>query len=121
MNSRFRVHHHKTGRPHFDLRVTEGNRLRNWSLLRQPPVRSGERRLAVEQETLSAADLNRQSFDEQAFGDGGVNTWDEGEVTVTFVGSNMLILEFQGTKLNGRYEIRRMRWYPGNRWLLLKA
>ncbi len=121
MISRFKVHHHRTGRPHFDLRVTEGDRLRSWSLLRQPPLGSGERRLAVERETLSAADLNRRRFDEQAFGDGDASTWDEGEVTTTFVGSNKLILDFRGTRLNGRYEIRRMRWYPGNRWLLLKA
>ncbi|NWG14214.1 MAG: hypothetical protein HXY20_11835 [Acidobacteria bacterium] len=121
MVSRFKVHRHRTGRPHFDLRVIEGDRLRNWSLLRQPPVRSGERRLAVERESLAAADLDRRSFHEEAFGDGDVTTWDEGEVSVTLIGANKLVLDFQGTRLNGRYEIRRLRWYPGNRWLLLKA
>jgi len=120
MISRFKVHRHKTGRPHFDLRLTEGDRLRTWSLLKEPPTSGGEKRLAVERETLDASDLDRSRFDEQAFGEGGVIVWDEGEVSVTLEGAHKLMLDFHGSRLSGKFEIRRMRWYPGNRWLLQK-
>lgn len=120
MISRFKVHRHKTGRSHFDLRLTYDDLLRSWSLLKQPPLKRGERRLAIERETREAADIDRSRFNEEAFGEGGVYTWDEGEVLVSAPGSDRMTLDFQGSKLNGRYEIRRMRWYPGNRWIMLK-
>ncbi len=120
MISRFKVHRHKTGRSHFDLRVVDSDLLRSWSLLKQPPLKRGERRLAIERETRAAADIDRSRFSEEAFGEGGVYTWDEGEVHVSGLAEEKLILDFHGSKLNGRYEIRRTRWYPGNRWILLK-
>ena len=120
MISRFKVHRHKTGRSHFDLRLIDHELLRSWSLLKQPPLKRGERRLAIERETRAAADIDQSRFNEEAFGEGGVYTWDEGEVLVSGPAPNEIILDFQGSKLNGRYEIRRMRWYPGNRWIMLK-
>jgi len=120
MISRFKVHRHKTGRSHFDLRVIDNGLLRSWSLLKQPPLKKGERRLAIERETRAAADIDQSRFNEEAFGEGGVYTWDQGDVQISGPAADKLILDFQGGKLNGRYEIRRMRWYPGNRWILLK-
>ncbi len=60
------------------------------------------------------------NFEEEAFGLGRVSSWDEGEVEFEVVSARLLILSFTGTKVSGRYEFRRMRWYPGNRWLLTK-
>jgi hypothetical protein len=120
MISRFKVHRHKTGRSHFDLRLIYNDLLRSWSLLKQPPLKAGERRLAIEREARAAADIDQSRFSEEAFGEGGVYTWDEGGVSVSEPAEDRIILDFQGGKLNGRYEIRRMRWYPGNRWIMLK-
>jgi len=120
MISRFKVHRHKTGRSHFDLRVIDNDLLRSWSLLKPPPLKTGERRLAIERETRAAADIDQSRFSEEAFGEGGVYTWDAGDVLVSGAPGDRIILDFQGSKLNGRYEIRRMRWYPGNRWIMLK-
>jgi hypothetical protein len=120
MISRFKVHRHKTGRSHYDLRVVDNELLRSWSLLKQPPLKAGERRLAIERETRAAAAIDQNRFSEEAFGEGGVYTWDEGEVLVSGPAGDRIILDFQGSRLSGRYEIRRMRWYPGNRWIMLK-
>ena len=30
------------------------------------------------------------------------------------------MLDFRGGKILGTYQLRRMRWYPGNRWMLTK-
>jgi DNA ligase D-like protein (predicted 3'-phosphoesterase) len=121
MTSRFVVHRHKTGRSHFDLRFVEADILRCWSLLKEPPSRDGEKRLAIERESFAAQDMNRTTFTEEAFGTGTVVTWDEGEVDISATSSRNLHLSFRGAKLSGKYELRRMRWYPGNRWLLHKT
>ena len=121
MVSRFVVHHHKTGRPHFDLRLIQNDLLRCWSLLKEPPQVKGERRLAVERESFPPDALHASRFAEDAFGPGRVYTWDEGGVELESESPRLLVLTFMGQKLTGRYELRQMRWYPGNRWLLGKA
>ncbi|MBP1609180.1 MAG: 3'-phosphoesterase [Acidobacteria bacterium] len=121
MNSRFVVHHHKTGRSHFDLRMIEDGILRSWSLLRQPPQQKGERRLAIERESFAPQAMDAKGFMESAFGPGKVRVWDEGEVEIMADSARLVNLVFRGKKLQGRYELSRMRWYPGNHWILKKT
>ncbi len=118
MASRFVIHRHKAGRPHFDLRIIQNDMLRSWSLLKEPPRRAGERRLAIERESRPAESIDDSSFEEEAFGRGGVTLWDSGEVEIRMLAPRHWILDFTGAKIAGRYELRRMLWYPGNRWLL---
>ncbi len=115
------VHRHKTGRTHYDLRIIHAGVLRSWSLLKEPPARRGERRLAVEREKFTAESIKSKSFEEEAFGRGRVEIWDEGEAEVKAESPKCLSLVFRGIRLSGEYELRRMRWYPGNRWLLKKT
>jgi DNA ligase D-like protein (predicted 3'-phosphoesterase) len=119
-SSRFVVHQHKTGRSHFDLRIVQNGMLRSWSLLKDPPRRPGERRLAIERESFSADSIESRLFEEEAFGMGRVSSWDQGEVSFEVESARLLVLTFAGEKVSGKYEFRRMRWYPGNRWLLTK-
>ena len=119
--SRFIIHRHRTGRTHFDLRIELGGILRSWSLLKEPPGRSGDRRLAIERERFPIESLGSRNLEEEAFGAGRVAVWDEGRVEVEAVSAKLLMLNFKGNKVSGRYELRRMRWYPGNRWLLTKS
>ena len=121
MNSRFVVHRHKTGRSHFDLRMVENGILRSWSLLRPPPQKRGERRLAIERESFSPEAMTSKGFMESAFGPGKVHIWDDGEVEIEANTDKLLSLVFRGKKLLGRYELGRMRWYPGNHWILKKT
>ncbi len=120
MLSRFVVHQHKAGRRHFDLRIILHGILRSWSLLKEPPLRLGEKRLAIERESYSADAINSGIFEEEAFGQGRVFVWDHGEVEVRVLSSRHLTLIFKGGRIAGNYELRRMLWYPGNRWLLTK-
>jgi DNA ligase D-like protein (predicted 3'-phosphoesterase) len=121
MLSRYVVHRHKTGRTHFDLRIVQEGSLRSWSLLKEPPRRAGERRLAIERENFPIESINSRNWEEQAFGAGKADIWDKGEVEVRMHSSRLLMLRFKGNRLSGRYELRRMIWYPGNRWLLTKS
>ncbi len=121
--ARFLVHRHATGRSHYDLRVIQDldGLVRSWSLLKEPPVHSGERRLAIEREGLTAAEIRRRHVSEEAFGTGKVHVWDQGEAVIHSVSPERLVLTFQGDKMVGRYEMRRTNWYPGNRWMLEKS
>jgi bifunctional non-homologous end joining protein LigD len=119
-HSRFVVHQHSTGRSHFDLRVVQNGILRSWSLLREPPRRQGERRLAIERESFTADSIESKRFEEEAFGIGRVSSWDQGEADFEVASPRLLVLIFTGEKISGKYEFRRMRWYPGNRWMLTK-
>ncbi len=119
--TRFLVHCHTAGRRHFDLRLIKDKQVRSWSMLREPPVRAKDRRLAIEREELSMEDVDGPRIEEEAFGVGRARVWDSGEVSVVEAAPGRLVLSFAGEKLNGRYELRQMRWYPGNRWLLEKS
>jgi bifunctional non-homologous end joining protein LigD len=119
--TRFLVHRHTAGRRHFDLRLVQDDRVRSWSMLKEPPLRARDKRLAIEREDLPIEVLGRQKIEEEAFGTGRVQVWDGGEVTEIAARPEILILTFGGTKMQGRYELRRMKWYPGNRWLLEKS
>jgi bifunctional non-homologous end joining protein LigD len=118
--SRFIIHQHKTGRSHYDLRIVQKGILRSWSLLKEPPLRPGERRLAVERENFPVESLNSKKFEEEAFGQGRVIVWDEGGVEMKAVSPKSIVLVLMGNKVMGTYEFRKMIWYPGNRWLLTK-
>lgn len=120
MRSEYVVHQHRAGRSHFDLRIVQNGVLRSWSLLKEPPFRIGERRLAIERENFSAESIDSGYFEEEAFGRGRVSAWDSGEVEITAPSSKHLLLAFNGRRMSGKYEFRRMLWYPGNRWLLTK-
>jgi hypothetical protein len=119
--AKFLVHRHATGRGHFDLRLIQDEGVRSWSLLREPPLRTGKKRLAVEREQLSVEEIGRPFLEEEAFGTGRARIWDRGDVTITAVTPERLEMVFAGEKMTGRYQLRRMRWYPGNRWLLEKS
>jgi hypothetical protein len=119
--ARFLVHWHTAGRPHFDLRLIQGDHVRSFSMLKEPPRRKGERRLAIEREALSVEEISRPRIGEEAFGFGKARVWDGGEATIAAATPTHLVVIFEGAKLVGRYELRRMRWYPGNRWLLEKS
>jgi bifunctional non-homologous end joining protein LigD len=120
MLSEFIVHQHKAGRRHFDLRIVQNGILRSWSLLKEPPYRNGERRLAIERESFPAESIRSGYFEEEAFGRGRVSAWDGGKVEIKVVSPKLLLLVFAGGRISGKYELRRMFWYPGNRWLLTK-
>jgi len=121
MASKFVIQKHKTGKSHFDLRIIHESQVRSWSMLRMPPLREGEQRLAIERESLSPQDMNQRVIYEQAFGTGKAYVWDEGALAITLALPLRLILQFDGEKMSGRYELRKMNWYPGNRWLIRKS
>jgi hypothetical protein len=64
--------------------------------------------------------ISGKHFEEEAFGHGRVYTWDEGQVEIKIISPANIMLAFRGGKILGTYQMRKMRWYPGNRWMLTK-
>ena len=64
--------------------------------------------------------LNRTHIEEEAFGFGRVTVWDQGKAEINEASHKRLVLTLTGRKITGKYEFRRMFWYPGNRWLMTK-
>jgi hypothetical protein len=115
------IHRHRTGRTHYDLRILfPDGALRSWSLLKDPPARKGERRLAIERETFDEQAVAARTIEEKAFGSGRVFVWDGGEASIRRLAPDAIAVTFQGRKVSGAHELRRMKWYPGNHWLLEK-
>lgn len=121
MDGRFVVQRHKTGRAHYDLRILQDDRVRSWSLLRTPPLRPGEQRLAIEREGAPASELDPPTLEESAFGRGKTRLWDQGGLNIRSASPQRLVLALRGAKMSGTYDMRRMSWYPGNRWLIRKT
>jgi DNA ligase D-like protein (predicted 3'-phosphoesterase) len=121
MISRFVVQRHKTERSHFDLVLIEEGVPRCWSLLKEPPSQTGEHRLAIERDSSPGEKVHGAPITKDAFGEGKVYIWDEGGLEIKASTPRKLVLVFSGKKLAGSYELLRMLWYPGNRWLLRKS
>jgi bifunctional non-homologous end joining protein LigD len=121
MARKFIIQQHKTGKPHFDLRLAGEDYVRSWSMLRRPPLLAGEQRLAIEREAMPLNAMDRRSIYEAAFGSGRVYLWDEGEADIVQETPQRLLLALRGRKLSGIYDLKRMDWYPGNRWLIRKS
>jgi DNA ligase D-like protein (predicted 3'-phosphoesterase) len=118
--SRFVVHLHKAGRSHFDLRIIQEDILRSWSLLKEPPQRPGQQRLAIQRESFPPEALARGMFEEEAFGKGNVVLWDKGIVAIEEASPMDMRLSFEGDRIRGGYRLTRMEWYPGNRWIMTR-
>jgi hypothetical protein len=99
----------------------QNDELRCWSLLKEPPLRNGERRLAVERENFPLEAVAARNLEEQAFGSGNVYIWDSGIVELKVLAPTNIMLIFHGSIVAGTYQFRRMAWYPGNRWMLTKV
>lgn len=112
---------HKTRKAHFDLRLLQEERVRSWSLLRTPPLRAGEQRLAIEREGGSASQINPPVLEEAAFGRGKTYVWDQGDLNIRSASPQRIVFSLEGAKMAGTYELRRMSWYPGDRWLIRKT
>jgi DNA ligase D-like protein (predicted 3'-phosphoesterase) len=93
--------------------------LKSWAIPKEPPLRIGVRRLAIEVEDhpLSYADFEGV-IPEGFYGAGTVEIWDKGCYELLERGPDKIQFILDGRKLKGRYVLVRMR---ENKWLFLKS
>lgn len=126
----FVIQKHAARRLHYDFRLEIGGALASWAVPKGPPLRHGDRRLAmrVEDHPLDYARFEG-TIAPGNYGAGTVMVWDIGTFAVTdgdaatALADGKLNLILQGKKLRGEWTLVRMKQTePSGKeaWLLLK-
>lgn len=97
------------------------NVLKSWAVPKEPPVKPGIKRLAlqVEDHALDYADFEGDIPDDQ-YGAGKVEIWDTGEYNLLEKHENRLKFELIGGNIKGVYVLFRFPKAGENAWLLFK-
>jgi DNA ligase D-like protein (predicted 3'-phosphoesterase) len=117
----FVVHEHEATHLHYDLRLEMGGVLRSWAIPKEPPVKEGTKRLAIQTEDhpIEYADFEG-TIPEGMYGAGTVRIWDKGEFILESEKENELLFELGGRKLTGRYALIKTRFRGKDSWLFFK-
>jgi bifunctional non-homologous end joining protein LigD len=118
------IHEHHASHLHWDLRLEMDGVLRSWAVPKEPPLKKGERRLAinVEDHPLSYAKFHG-TIPEGNYGAGTVEIWDSGKYEIKFQDDKKMELIFHGKKLEGNYMLLKTHYgnKPDKSWLFFKV
>ena len=116
--SRFVIHKHKATHLHYDFRLEMEGVLKSWAVPKEPPIKTGTKRLAiaVEDHELSYKDFEG-IIPEGNYGAGRVEIWDNGNYELESVEKNKLVFILHGKKAKGRYA---MIHTNDKNWLIFK-
>lgn len=116
----FVVHRHSATHLHWDFRLEIDGKLKSWAVPKEPPVKPGLKRLAiqVEDHPLSYANFEGK-IPEGQYGAGKVEIWDSGKFGLLSEKDNKLVFELDGRKMKGEYILLRFSDEKKN-WLLFK-
>jgi bifunctional non-homologous end joining protein LigD len=118
----FVVQEHHARRLHYDLRLEKDGVLKSWAVPKGLPMKSGEKRLAIEVEDHP---LDYSKFEGTIpagqYGAGTVKIWDRGLYELKIWNENKIEFLPRGERLHGRYILARFKRAGEKQWLLLKA
>lgn len=102
------IQKHEASHLHYDLRLELDGILKSWALPKQPPLRAGEKRLAIEVEDHP---LGYEKFEgiipDGQYGAGRVEIWDKGYYQPVVRTDDKLEILISGEKLKGIYSLIR--------------
>lgn len=115
---RFVIQKHQATHLHYDFRLEMDGVLKSWALPKDPPTKSGVRRLAVQVEDhpLDYIDFEG-SIPEGTYGAGTVEIWDKGTYILRTRKEGKIEFTLQGNKLEGIYLLIRFR---NKNWLFFR-
>jgi len=96
--------------------------LMSWAVPKEPPLKSGIRRLCILVEPHDISYINFQgTIEEGTYGAGKVELWDNGTYVMETRKDDKLVFFLHGKKLKGRYTILRFARAGQNNWLFFKT
>ena len=116
--NRFVIHKHHARQLHYDLRLEMEGVLKSWAVPKEPPRKSGVRRLAipVEDHKLSYIDFEG-TIPKGMYGAGRVEIWDKGTYIPLKEDVGKVEFRLEGGRLRGEYVLVRFR---EKQWLFFK-
>lgn len=118
----FVIQEHKASHLHWDFRFEYNGVLKSWALPKEPPTRSGIKRLAiqVDDHELSWADFEG-IIPEGNYGAGEVKIWDKGNCEIlSYEPQKKIELVLKGKKLFGKYLIVKLKNGRQNTFIFFK-
>lgn len=115
---RFVIQKHQATHLHYDFRLEMDGVLKSWAVPKEPPTKSGVKRLAVQVEDHALDYINFEgTIPEGMYGAGTVEIWDRGTYTLKTRRENKIEFTLQGSKLKGDYVLIR---FKNKNWLFFK-
>ena len=111
------MHKHKSSHLHWDLRLERNGVLKSWAIPKQPPLRSGVKRLAVRVEDHPKSYADFEGVIKEGYGKGTVKIWDRGTYKPIPISSEKWVIEINGKRLRGRYVLLK---FKHKNWLFFK-
>lgn len=113
------IQKHSATHLHYDLRLEMDNVLKSWAIPKEPPTFAGVRRLAIRVEDHPVEYATFEGIiPEGEYGAGTVEIWDKGSYNLIDQKENKLVIELNGSKLNGIYVL--VRFKDPKEWLFFK-
>ena len=118
----FVVQEHNATHLHWDFRLEVEGVLKSWAVPKEPPLKAGVKRLAIEVQDHS---LEYAGFEgtipEGQYGAGTVKIWDKGTYVPEKISDKEILVELRGNKMRGTYVLLKTHFQGAkNSWLLFK-
>jgi len=118
----FVIQKHQAKKLHYDLRLEHEGVLKSWAVPKEPPIKEGEKRLAVavEDHPIDYAKFEG-TIPEAQYGAGTVEIWDKGTYEPVKWKDEEIIVDVHGKKLKGLYVLIKAKFGGSkNNWLFFK-
>ncbi len=116
----FVIQRHHASHLHYDLRLEMDGVLKSWAVPKEPPVKEGIKRLAVQTEDHP---LEYASFEGEIargeYGAGTVEIWDNGSYELEERRKDKILFRLNGNKMKGNFALIRLKNNPRN-WLFFR-
>jgi len=117
---KFVVQEHKARNLHWDLRLEMNGVLKSWAVPKQPPLRQGIKRLAVQVEDHDLSYIDFEGEIAEGYGKGTVKIWDSGTYELESKHAEKIVVVLHGEKLKGRYCLVKFKKAGDKNWLFFK-
>lgn len=118
----FVIQKHSARQLHWDLRLEMDGVLKSWAIPKQPPKKTGIKRLAlqVDDHELDYAEFEGE-LSEGEYGAGAVMLWDKGEYLMLEKNDKAMKFRLFGEVLQGDYVLVRFPKAGDNAWLFFRT